>query len=107
MQQIPADCADFRVLGKDLVGHRGRRHRLSPSRVAVYPPLVCDLNVSAGRPRWNQSFAKLAVLGMTQFDTVVMLDADMMVVDNIDDLFDAPAMSAVAAARVRIPIGST
>ena len=67
------------------------------------PPLVCDLNVSAGRPRWNQSFAKLAVLGMTQFDTVVMLDADMMVVDNIDDLFDAPAMSAVAAARGKNP----
>lgn len=57
------------------------------------------MNVSAGRPRWNQSFAKLAVLGMTQFDTVVMLDADMMVVDNIDDLFDAPAMSAVSAGR--------
>lgn len=67
------------------------------------PPPVRALNVSVGRPRWNQTFAKLAVLGMTQFDTIVMLDADMMVVDNIDDLFDAPGMSAVVAGKGMVP----
>lgn len=61
------------------------------------PLAVRDLNYAAGRPRWNQSFAKLSVLGLTQFDSVVLLDADMMVLSNIDGLFDAPSMSAVVA----------
>ena len=71
--------------------------------VPFTPPPVLTLNVSVGRPRWNQAFAKLAVLGMTQFDTIVMLDADMMVVDNIDALFDAPGMSAVVAGKGMVP----
>ena len=76
---------------------------MSRGRGAVYSPPVLTLNVSVGRPRWNQAFAKLAVLGMTQFDTIVMLDADMMVVDNIDALFDAPGMSAVVAGKGMVP----
>lgn len=61
------------------------------------PLLVRDLNDAAGRPRWNQSFAKLSILALTRFDSVVLLDADMMVLSNIDELFDAPSMSAVVA----------
>ena len=61
------------------------------------PNSIRDLNIVAGRPRWNQSFAKLSVLALTRFDSVVLLDADMMVLSNIDGLFDAPSMSAVVA----------
>ena len=61
------------------------------------PLVVRDLNDAAGRPRLNQSFAKLSVLALTRFDSVVLLDADMMVLSNIDGLFDAPSMSAVVA----------
>lgn len=65
--------------------------------VPAIPYSVRKLNIAAGRARWNQSFAKLNVLALTQFDSVVMLDADMMVLSNIDGLFDAPSMSAVVA----------
>lgn len=61
------------------------------------PQAVLELNDSLGCSRWNQSFTKLKILTLTQFDAILMLDADMMVRRNIDELFDVPAMSAVVA----------
>ncbi len=60
---------------------------------------IVELNIAHDRKNWNNSFAKLGVLALTQFDTVVMLDGDMMVCKNIDHLFDAPSMSAVVAGQ--------
>lgn len=48
-------------------------------------------------PRWNQTFFKLQVFNLTQFEKIVFLDLDMIVVRNIDDLFTKPHMAAVAA----------
>lgn len=45
--------------------------------------------------RWNFTYSKLNIFGLTQFDKVVYLDADMLILQNIDDLFDKPHMSAV------------
>ncbi len=60
---------------------------------------IIEHNNAHDRKSWNSSFAKLGVLGLTRFDTVVMLDGDMMVCKNIDHLFDAPPMSAVVAGQ--------
>ncbi|KAJ3044398.1 Exostoses (Multiple)-like 3 [Rhizophlyctis rosea] len=40
-------------------------------------------------------YSKLQLWNMTQYDKIVFLDADMLVVKNIDDLFEWPEFSAV------------
>lgn len=50
-----------------------------------------------GFSHWNYTFDKLLVWGLTQFAKVVFLDSDMLIVRNIDHLFERDAFSAVAA----------
>jgi glycogenin len=45
--------------------------------------------------RWNFTYSKLNLFGLEQFDKIVYLDADMLILQNIDDLFEKPHMSAV------------
>jgi alpha-N-acetylglucosamine transferase len=47
--------------------------------------------------RWNYTFDKLQAFNLTEFEKVVFLDSDMMLVRNVDHLFKAPHMSAVVA----------
>lgn len=44
---------------------------------------------------WHKAMVKLSIFDLVQFDKVVYLDADMIVKQNIDELFDKPHMSAV------------
>lgn len=52
---------------------------------------------------WNHTFDKLHLFGLTDFNKLVYLDSDMMVLTNIDELFGKPHMSAVAAGRMVHP----
>ncbi len=45
--------------------------------------------------RWYSTYSKLLAFNQTQFDKIIFLDADMLILRNIDDLFDMPHMSAV------------
>lgn len=56
-----------------------------------------DGNHKSLNPRWNFTFDKLLVFEQVQFDKLVFLDADMMVLQNLDHLFEKPHMSAVCA----------
>ena len=49
---------------------------------------------------WTNTFDKLHLFGLTDFDKLVYLDSDMMILGNIDELFEKPHMSAVAAGRL-------
>lgn len=49
------------------------------------------------RSHWNYTFDKLQIWGLTQFEKVVFLDSDMLIVRNIDALFDCKPFSAVTA----------
>jgi len=46
------------------------------------------------RPELGVTLTKLHVWRLTQFNKVVFLDADTLVLQNIDDLFDRPELSA-------------
>ena len=46
---------------------------------------------------WNFTFDKLLIWELKQFEKLVFLDSDMMVLRNIDSLFDCPPFSAVSA----------
>lgn len=47
--------------------------------------------------RWFPTYSKLNIFDQTQYDKVVYLDADMLILRNIDELFKFPHMSAVIA----------
>ncbi len=63
------------------------------------PDSVKRLNDVGGFSHWNRSFLKLRIFSQTDWSKIVLLDADMMVVRNIDALFDLPHMSAVVAGQ--------
>jgi len=72
--------------------------RMPPFRVPLDPKLVA-LNQSLGYSHWTQTYDRLAFFSMTRWRKIVSIDSDMMVVRNIDGLFDAPHLSAVTAGR--------
>ncbi len=43
---------------------------------------------------WNNTFGKLLVFELVQYEKIVYLDSDMMVLRNLDHLFDKPHLSA-------------
>lgn len=49
---------------------------------------------------WQETFFKLKVFDLTEYDKLIFLDADMIILNNIDHLFDKPHMSCVAAGNV-------
>lgn len=63
------------------------------------------INQEAGYSHWSNTFDKLAIWRMTQFDKLVFLDSDMMVMKNIDHLFMLPHMSAVISDKYDEPDG--
>lgn len=54
-------------------------------------------NTSFGMPQWSKTFGKLYIFGMTEFDKLVYVDADMLIKKNIDELFQNKNLSAVIA----------
>lgn len=48
---------------------------------------------------WNFTFDKLQVWGLDSFDKLIFLDCDMLVLRNIDHLFEKNAFSAVCAGK--------
>jgi alpha-N-acetylglucosamine transferase len=44
--------------------------------------------------RWNGTFDKLLIFGLSQYEKLVFIDSDMLVEKNLDHLFEHPHMSA-------------
>jgi glycogenin glucosyltransferase len=45
-------------------------------------------------PRFGAAYTKLRAWELTEFDKVVLLDADTVVLQNVDDLFERPEIAA-------------
>lgn len=52
---------------------------------------------------WRETFFKLRAAGLTEFRKIVLLDSDMIVMKDLDGLFQKPSFSAVAAGKSVIP----
>jgi glycogenin len=61
------------------------------------PPIVLETAVPEHQLRWQWTYVKLHIFNQTQFDKLVYLDADMLVYQNLDELFAQPHMAAVNA----------
>jgi glycogenin len=46
---------------------------------------------------WGHTFDKVHLFGLSEFEKLVYVDSDMIVLSNMDELFDKPHMSAVPA----------
>lgn len=62
-----------------------------------------DVGIKAGilseemeNDRWRHTLFKLRVFGITEYDSLIYLDSDMLICGNPDDLFFKEHMSAVA-----------
>lgn len=53
-----------------------------------------------GRPDLGQTFTKLHAFRLTQYEKAVFLDADTLVLQNSDELFDRPSEPISAAADI-------
>lgn len=59
------------------------------------PQYILEKNINHNMPHWNNSFDKLLIFEMIQFDKLIFLDSDMYVIENIDHLFEMDHMSGV------------
>ncbi|MEI3230710.1 MAG: glycosyltransferase [Gordonibacter pamelaeae] len=66
------------------------------------PIEIVETNKANGFYHWNKSFDKLRVFS-DKIKKIILLDADMLVVSNIDSLFDKPHLSAVVAGNAANP----
>jgi glycogenin glucosyltransferase len=58
---------------------------------------------NTGNGHWGNTFDKIQLFGLANYEKLVYLDSDMMVLQNIDELFKRPHMSAVAAGKMLDP----
>ena len=49
--------------------------------------------------RWIKTFDKLQVFGLTCFEKIVFLDSDMLIIRNIDSLFEKPHLTFATASE--------
>lgn len=82
-----------------------RLHRLgiATQRFAKGAVDASGISNQAEYSYWRYTFDKLLLWGCTQYDKMVYLDSDMMVMDNLDFLFDCPNLSACQAGRFLHP----
>lgn len=52
---------------------------------------------------WSNTFDKICIFGLTDYSKLVYVDSDMIILRNIDELFDKPHMSAVSAGKFLYP----
>lgn len=66
-------------------------------------PIEIPLTFKENSGHWGNTFDKIHIFGLTEFSKLVYLDSDMIVIRNLDDLFDKPHLSAVAAGQLEHP----
>lgn len=67
------------------------------------PQKIIQSNIQFGMPQWSRTFTKLLIFELIEYDKMVYLDSDMIVLENIDCLFQYNHMSAVVAGKLLHP----
>lgn len=63
------------------------------------PKEIIDKNIKGNFSNWNNTLQKLFMFELDKYNKIVYLDSDMLVLKNIDELFEKPHMSAVVAGK--------
>ncbi|OFM30304.1 glycosyltransferase [Corynebacterium sp. HMSC072A02] len=77
---------------EDLVEKLGERNIAT----VTFPEIDLKCLEKLGSHYWAKTFFKLQVFNLVQFDKIVLLDCDILLLRNIDDLFALPHISAAS-----------
>lgn len=58
---------------------------------------IASLENDTNFSHWKYTYDKLLLFGLTDYKKIVYLDSDMLILENIDELFDCKPFSAVPA----------
>lgn len=58
---------------------------------------IASLENDTSFSHWKYTYDKLLLFGLTDYKKIVYLDSDMLILENIDELFDCKPFSAVPA----------
>lgn len=64
----------------------------------VPPTYIQEYNISINKnttERWYYNFTKIEIFDLIQFDKIIYLDADVMILKNIDHLFEYPHITGI------------
>ena len=71
--------------------------------VTCFESMDIPLEIKNKSGHWGNTFDKICIFGLTDFSKLVYVDSDMIMLRNIDELFDKPHMSAVSAGKFLYP----
>jgi trans-aconitate methyltransferase/alpha-N-acetylglucosamine transferase len=74
--------------------------QIHPEQLAIPDYILAANEKSDFHRHWSYVFDKLHAFSLTQFEKIVYVDSDVLVLRNIDDLFDKPHMSATVAGEL-------
>ena len=94
---VVALSADFPPAAETPLRQSGILIRRIPESAAIPQEMI------GGNGHWGPTFNKIQLFGLVEFSKLVYVDSDMMVLSNIDELFDRPHMSGVPAGRLVHP----
>lgn len=69
----------------------------SKTNIISMPQTLMNHNIQINKSRayiWENCFTKFNIFNQTQFDKIIMLDCDILLLKNIDNLFDKPHLTA-------------
>lgn len=69
----------------------------------IDPSTAIPAELVHGNGHWGHTFDKIQLFDLTEFSKLVYVDSDMLILSNIDELFDKPHMAGVAAGRLVHP----
>jgi glycogenin glucosyltransferase len=71
--------------------------------IRLAQPIQIPQTFKENSGHWGNTFDKIHLFGLTDFSKLVYLDSDMIVLKNIDELFEKCHLSAVAAGQLEHP----
>lgn len=83
------------------IDDRLRTRGMKVTRLAKPVEIPSTFRENSGH--WGNTFDKIHLFGLRDFSKLVYLDSDMIVMKNIDELFERDHLSAVAAGRLEHP----
>jgi alpha-N-acetylglucosamine transferase len=83
-----ADIPFLVLCTKDVAISKVKRLELDGAIVKVVPDVPLPYWISTGVTRWKDQFTKLRIFEMVEYERVLFIDADTLIVKPIDGIFD-------------------
>lgn len=96
--QYPLYCALSANVGEHIENSL-KKENIETLRLIQHIDMPERISSDIPYAHWNNTFDKLLIWGFTQFEKLVFLDSDLLILNNIDNLFEREAFSGVCAGK--------